>query len=82
MITKIEAAKICMNTGCNMIISNGLKNNPIKRINKFKNLHGSCQNNQSQLKEKWILSSINTKGAIKLMMAQEKLCYLEKVYCL
>ena len=36
MITKIEAAKICMNTGCNMIISNGLKNNPIKRINKFK----------------------------------------------
>ena len=41
MITKIEAANICMNTGCNMIISNGLKNNPV-----------------------WILSSINTKGAI------------------
>ena len=41
-ITKIEAAKICMNTGCNMIISNGLKNNPIKELINLKNLHGSC----------------------------------------
>ena len=30
MKTKIEAAKICQLAGCNMIIANGLKNNPIK----------------------------------------------------
>ena len=35
MNTKIEAAKICQLSGCNMIISNGLYLNPIERI--FKN---------------------------------------------
>ena len=65
MITKIEAAKICMNTGCNMIISNGLKNNPIKRINKFKKFTWFVpKTTKVNSKKKWILSSINTKGAI------------------
>ena len=32
MNTKIEAAKICNLAGCNMIISNGLYLNPIKKI--------------------------------------------------
>ena len=34
MNTKIEAAKICNVAGCNMIIANGLYNNPIDRIDK------------------------------------------------
>ena len=32
MDTKIEAAKICQLSGCNMIISNGLFLNPLDRI--------------------------------------------------
>ena len=36
MITKIEAAKICMDAGCNMIISSGKVNNPIQNIIKNK----------------------------------------------
>ena len=32
MLTKLEAAKICMNAGCNMLIANGNNFNPIKRI--------------------------------------------------
>ena len=32
MNTKIEAAKICQLSGCDMIIANGLYLNPIKRI--------------------------------------------------
>ena len=58
MITKIEAAKICMNTGCNMIISNGLKNNPVKSINKFKKFTWFVpKTNKVNSKKKWILSS-------------------------
>ena len=32
MITKLEAASICMNAGCHMFIGNGSKKNPIKRM--------------------------------------------------
>ena len=34
MNTKIEAAKICNLSGCNMIIANGLYLNPINQIEK------------------------------------------------
>ena len=30
MITKLEAANICMNAGCHMFIGNGNRKNPIK----------------------------------------------------
>ena len=36
MSTKIEAAKICQLSGCNMIIANGLYFNPIDKIIKKK----------------------------------------------
>ena len=32
MLTKLDAAKICMNSGCNMFIGNGSKKNPIKNM--------------------------------------------------
>src|SRR5210317_1235030 len=34
MITKIDAAKICMNAGCKMILTKGSMNNPIKNLEK------------------------------------------------
>ena len=37
MNTKIEAAKICNLSGCNMIIANGLYSNPINKIEKENN---------------------------------------------
>ena len=37
MITKLEAAKICMNSGCHMFLANGSKENPLKR-RRMKNL--------------------------------------------
>ena len=43
MLTKLEAAKICMNSGCNMLIANGKNINPIKQIIKKNYLHGLCQ---------------------------------------
>ena len=32
MITKLEAASICMNSGCHMFIANGNRKNPIRHI--------------------------------------------------
>ena len=41
MNTKIEAAKICNLSGCDMIIANGLHLNPIDKIEKQNNY--SCK---------------------------------------
>ena len=37
MVTKLDAAKICMNSGCHMIIANGKYSRPIKRLYNKKN---------------------------------------------
>ena len=65
MTTKLQAAKICMNSGCYMAIANGnvirpinelLKNNKCTWfIPKVSTLHA---------REKWIISSIGTDGKI------------------
>ena len=65
MITKLDAAKICMNSGCHMFIGNGKKNNPLKKmitdkiytcfIPKISNLDA---------RKKWIISSLNSTGKI------------------
>jgi len=63
MNTKIEAAKICQVSGCNMIIANGLYTNPIDRIIK-KNICTLFVSKISKLdaRKRWIISSISPKG--------------------
>ena len=65
MNTKIEAAKICHLSGCNMIIANGLYLNPIDRILKQNN-HTIFVSKVSKLdaRKKWIISSISPKGEL------------------
>ena len=65
MNTKIEAAKICQLSGCDMIISNGLYLNPIDRILK-KNEYTLFTSKISKLdaRKKWIISSISPKGEL------------------
>tara|TARA_B100000989_G_scaffold105185_2_gene77045 strand:+ start:1310 stop:2416 length:1107 start_codon:yes stop_codon:yes gene_type:complete len=65
MITKIDAAKICMASGCKMILTKGSVNNPISKLEKV----GSYtvfipSTNSYNAKKKWILSSIKNKGSI------------------
>jgi len=65
MITKLDAAKICMNSGCYMFIANGKKNNPIKKmiINKI----FTCfipKISTLDARKKWIISSLNSSGKI------------------
>ena len=65
MLTKLEAAKICMNAGCNMIIANGKIFNPIQKIISTK-LYTWFKPKISNLdaRKKWIISSLFTSAKI------------------
>ena len=63
MKTKIEAAKICQNSGCFMAIANGLKLRPIQNINKYNNCTWFLPKvTKLHARKKWIISSISPKG--------------------
>ena len=65
MITKIEAAKICNLSGCNMIIANGLHLNPIDKIIKKNNCTVFISKiSKLHARKKWIISSVSPKGEI------------------
>ena len=52
MITKLEAANICMNSGCHMFIANGNKNNPIDQMIKKEFIQNLFQKYLLSLQEK------------------------------
>ena len=63
--TKLDAAKICMNSGCHMFLANGKKNNPIKNIIKNKICtHFIPKISSLDAKKKWIIGSLNSSGII------------------
>ena len=65
--TKLDAAKICMNSGCHMFIANGKKDNPISNmIKKEKFTHFFPKVSSLDAKKKWIIGSLNSNGTIKI----------------
>ncbi len=67
MNTKLEAAKICNLSGCNMIIANGLYLNPINKIEKEKNCTLFVSKiSKLHARKKWIISSISPKGELTI----------------
>jgi len=63
--TKLDAAKICINSGCHMFIGNGKKNNPIKNMIKNKlYTHFIPKISSLDARKKWIISSLNSNGKI------------------
>ena len=65
MNTKIEAAKICNLAGCNMVIANGLKLNPITEIQKKNNCTWFLSKvTKLHARKKWIISSVSPKGEL------------------
>tara|TARA_B100001063_G_scaffold63576_1_gene57563 strand:+ start:980 stop:2071 length:1092 start_codon:yes stop_codon:yes gene_type:complete len=67
IITKLDAAKICMNSGCHMFIANGGKNNPISNmIMNEKFTHFFPKVSSLDAKKKWIIGSLNSNGTIKI----------------
>ena len=65
MITKLEAANICMNSGCHMFIANGNKKNPIKHmITEKKFTKFVPKISTLAARKKWIVSSLSSSGSI------------------
>ena len=65
--TKIDAAKICMNSGCHMFIANGGKNYPLSSmIMNEKFTHFFPKVSSLDAKKKWIIGSLNSNGKIKI----------------
>jgi len=73
MLTKLEAAKICMNAGCNMLIANGKSFNPIKKIISNK-LYTWFKPKISNLdaRKKWIISSLSSSSKIYIDQGASK----------
>ncbi len=65
MITKLEAAKIAVNGGCEMVIADGSKNYPLDNFinGKSKYTRFLPKNDVTTLRKQWILS-IKTKGKL------------------
>ena len=65
MKTKIDAAKICQLSGCQMVIANGLLIRPIKKIVENNNCTWFLPKiSKLDARKKWIISSISPKGEI------------------
>ena len=65
MKTKIDAAKICQLSGCQMAIANGLMTRPIKRIiDKSYCTWFLPKISKLDARKKWIISSISPKGEL------------------
>ena len=65
IITKLDAAKICINAGCHMFIANGKKNNPIEKM--IRNKAYTCfvpKISTLDARKKWIISSLSSSGKI------------------
>ena len=59
--TKLDAAKICMNSGCHMFIANGKKDYPLKRVlNDRIFTHFKPKISSMAARKKWIISSLNS----------------------
>ena len=63
--TKLDAAKICMNSGCNMFIANGSDNFPLQKMIKTKIFtHFVPKISSLDARKKWIISSLSSTGKI------------------
>jgi len=63
--TKLDAAQICMNSGCHMLLANGNKDYPIKNIVKKKiYTHFTPKISSLDAKKKWIIGSLRASGKV------------------
>ena len=63
--TKLDAAKICINSGCHMFIANGKKESPLTNLLKNKIFtHFIPKISSLDARKKWIISSLSSSGKI------------------
>ena len=80
MKTKIEAAKVTTSVGCNLIIANGQKHNPLKNIYKVSDMVSSVSKRKSG-KEKMDSKHEIYPVRIIIDFRAEKALNLETLYC-
>tara|TARA_B100000941_G_scaffold273367_1_gene233589 strand:- start:4619 stop:5707 length:1089 start_codon:yes stop_codon:yes gene_type:complete len=65
MVTKLEAAEICINSGCYMFIADGRVRYPLSNMIKNKEFtYFVPKISKLDARKKWIISSLNSKGKI------------------
>ena len=73
MFTKLEAAKICMNAGCHMLIANGNNLRPINQILKKKLFTWFVPKiSNLDARKKWIISSLSSSAKIYIDQGASK----------
>ena len=79
MLTKLEAAKICMNSGCSMLIANGNYFSPIKQIIEKKLFTWFVPKiSNLDARKKWIISSLSSSAKIYIDQGASKALKLGK----
>ena len=71
MKTKIEAAKVTTSVGCNLVIANGQKSNPISNISENKATWFLASQSVKVARKKWILN-MKSLGEITIDLKAEK----------
>ncbi len=66
MTTKIAAAKICMNNGCDTIITDNKHNLPLTSITKENSSIFFANKNPSSSRKQWLLNHLHPSGFIKI----------------
>ena len=67
ILTKLDAAKICMNSGCHMFLANGSKEYPLKRmVNEKTFTHFIPKISSLDARKKWIISSLSSSAVISV----------------
>ena len=78
MVTKIWAAKICMNSGCSTIIANGKIQNPIKKINEKNSTFFHAYDSPKSSRKKWLLNHLHPSGTLIIDNGATKAIYQNK----
>ena len=66
MITKIAAAKICMNNGCDTIITHYEKDYPLSSISQSNSSIFFANKNTSSSRKQWLLNHLHPSGFIRI----------------
>lgn len=64
MSTKIWAAKICMNSGCSVVITNSNKKKPIESINKNNSTWFYADKSPKTSRQQWLLNHLHPSGTV------------------
>jgi glutamate 5-kinase len=64
MVTKIWAAKICMNSGCSTIISSSNKDRPLLDISKHNSTWFNATKTPRSNRKQWLLNHLHPSGSV------------------